>query len=304
MKVVDIFLATLVALIWGFNFVVIEIGLGSFPPILFSALRFLCAAFPAVLFLRRDGIDRRWILSIGFTLGVVMFSLLFIGMDVGMPAGLSSLVLQIQVVFTLVLSGILLHDSPTAWQRVGVVVAIGGIGLLAVEVHDTTTLLGLILVISAGFAWAVSNILMKLSGHIDMLRLIVWVSIVPPLPLLLISWMFEEGQMEAITSISWAGVGAIAYVGLISTVLAFAIWGRLFREYSPNTVAPFALLVPIFGIVSSTLVLRERFTTMELLSLCLVLTGLILVVLGPKVSRPIAVKWNRVVGGGQFRPKA
>lgn len=298
MKVVDTFLAILVALIWGFNFVVIKVGLGSFPPIFFSALRFLCAAFPAVLFLRRDGIDWRWILSIGFTLGVVMFSLLFIGMDVGMPAGLSSLVLQIQAVFTLVLSGMLLHDSPTVWQRIGVVVAFGGIGLLAVEAYDTTSFLGLILVISAGFAWAASNILMKLSGNIDMLRLIVWASIVPPLPLLLISWMFEEGQMEAITSISWTGVGSIVYVGLISTVLAFAIWGRLFREYSPNTVAPFALLIPIFGIISSALVLKERFTTTELLSLCLVLAGLILVVLGTKLSRAVIVKWNRFVGGG------
>lgn len=298
MKVVDIFLAILVALIWGFNFVVIEVGLDSFPPIFFSALRFICAAFPAFLFLRRGGIDWRWILSIGFILGVVMFSLLFIGMDAGMPAGLSSLVLQIQVVFTLVLSGILLHDSPSAWQRIGVVVAFGGIGLLAVEAYDTTSFLGLILVISAGFAWAVSNILMKMCGNIDMLRLIVWVSIVPPLPLLLISWMFEEGQIEAITSISWIGAGSIVYVGLISTVLAFAIWGKLFREYSPNTVAPFALLVPIFGILSSALFLNERFTATELLSLCLVLAGLTLVVLGTKLSRAVMAKWNRFAGRG------
>ena len=296
MKVVDVFLAVLVALIWGFNFVVIEVGLGSFPPIFFSALRFLCAAFPAVLFLRRGGIEWRWILSIGFTLGVVMFSLLFIGMDVGMPAGLSSLVLQIQVAFTLILSGILLHDSPTVWQRIGVVVAFGGIGLLAVEAYDTTSFWGLMLVISAGFAWAVSNILMKLSGNIDMLRLIVWASVVPPLPLLLISGIFEGGQMEAMKSISWTGAGSIVYVGLISTVLAFAIWGRLFREYSPNTVAPFALLVPIFGIISSAVVLRERFSATELLSLCLVFAGLILVVLGAKLSRAVIVKWNRLVG--------
>ena len=295
MKAVDVFLAVLVTMLWGFTFVVIEVGLGSFPPIFFSALRFLCAAFPAVLFLSRDGIDWRWILSIGFTLGVMMFGLLFIGMDNGMPAGLSSLVLQVQVVFTLLLSGLLLGEKSTSWQKIGVVVAFAGIGLLAVKAYVTTSFFGLLLVVSAGFAWAVSNILMKMSGKIDMLRLIVWVSIVPPIPLLLISWLFEEGQVEALSNISWTGVGAIFYLGLISTVLAFGIWGRLFREYSPNTVAPFSLLVPIFGVISSALVLKEEFTALDLTSFCLVLAGLILVVLGEKLFRAVVVKWNKLL---------
>ena len=252
MKITDVCLAIFVAFIWGFNFVIIEIGLDSFPPILFSALRFSCAAFPAVLLWGRGDIAWRWIISIGVILGIVMFAFLFIGMDLGMPAGLSSLVLQIQAVFTILLSIIILRDMPTIWQKIGIVVAFLGIGYLAVDKYETTSFLGFILVIASGFAWAVSNILMKRCGDIDMFRLIIWMSIIPPIPLFLISLIFEIGQMNALSNISWTGIGVILYTGLVSTVLAFAIWGRLFQKYSPNVVAPFSLLVPIFGIVSSS----------------------------------------------------
>jgi len=284
MKISDVSLAIFVAFIWGFNFVVIEIGLDSFPPILFSALRFSCAAFPAVLLCSRGDIEWRWIISIGVTLGIVMFSLLFIGMYVGMPAGLSSLVLQIQAVFTILLSIFILRDMPTIWQKIGIIIAFLGIGFLAVDKYETTSFLGFILVIASGFAWAVSNILMKRCGNINMFRLIIWMSIIPPIPLFLISLVFETGHLNALANISWAGAGSILYTGLISTILAFAIWGRLFREYSPNVVAPFSLLVPIFGIVSSFIVLDEKLTHIELIASCIVFGGLSLIVFGSKLA--------------------
>ena len=223
-----------------------------------------------------------------------MLSLVFLGMDLGLPAGLSSLVLQIQVVFTLLLSGILLHDPPSRWQKIGVAVALGGIGLLAVDMHDGATFPGLVLVVAAGFVWGISNMLLKLSRSVDMFRLIIWMSIVPPLPLLLISLIFEEGQAEAIAGVSWTGAGAILYTGLISTVLGFGLWGKLFKQYSPNTIAPFALLVPVSGIISSALVLGERFTVIELLSLCIVFAGLFMVIMEARLSSMPTPKWKRI----------
>ena len=284
MKITDVCLAVFVAFIWGFNFVVIEIGLDSFPPILFSALRFSCAAFPAVFLWGRGDIPWRWIISIGVVLGIVMFSLLFIGMYVGMPAGLSSLVLQIQAVFTILLSIFILRDIPTIWQKIGIIIAFLGIGFLALDKYETTNFLGFILVVASGFSWTVSNILMKRCGKIDMFRLIIWMSIIPPIPLLLISLVFETGHIIALSNISWAGAGAILYTGLISTVLAFAIWGRLFQEYSPNVVAPFSLLVPIFGIVSSFIMLDETFSHIELIASFIVFGGLSLIVFGSKLA--------------------
>ena len=220
----------------------------------------------------------------GITSRLIDFSLLFVGMALGMPAGLSSLVLQIQAVFTLLLSSLVLRDKPTLWQQTGIIIAFLGIGFLAIDKYETTSFIGLILVLASGFAWAISNIFMKLSGNIDMFRLIIWMSIIPPIPLFLISLLFEKGHIESILKISWTGAGSILYTAVISTVLGFALWGRLFREYSPNIVAPFALLVPIFGMVSSSIVLHENFTSIELLCSCLVFGGLFCIVFGPKLS--------------------
>lgn len=285
MKITDVLLALVVALCWGFNFVVIKVGLDSFPPILFSALRFACAAFPAVLIWGRAGIQWRWILSIGVILGTIMFTLLFVGMHLGMPAGLSSIVLQVQVVFTLILSGVVLHDRPAAWQTAGIAIAFAGIAVLILDRYETASFAGMLFVIGSGFAWAVANILMKQCGSIDMFRLMIWMSLVPPVPLVLVSLVFEEGQAAALADISLSGWGAILYTGLISTVLAYSLWGKLFQRYSPNVVAPFALLVPVFGILSSVVVLNESLSVFELIASCLVLTGLFFVVYGVKISK-------------------
>ncbi len=293
MKFTDVLLALVVALCWGFNFVVIKVGLDSFPPILFSALRFTCAAFPAMFIWGRGGIQWRWILSMGLILGTIMFTLLFIGMHLGMPAGLSSIVLQVQVVFTLILSGLILRDWPSLWQKLGITIAFAGIGLLVFDKYETASFAGMLFVIGSGFAWAIANILMKQCGSIDMFRLMIWMSLVPPIPLVLVSLIFEKGQIQALGHISLSGWGAVFYTGLISTVLAYSLWGKLFQRYSANVVAPFALLVPVFGILSSVVVLNESLSAFELTASCLVLAGLFFVVYGVKLSEFVAARLNR-----------
>ena len=292
MKFTDILLALVVALCWGFNFVVIKVGLDSFPPILFSALRFTCAAFPAVFIWGRGGIQWRWILSMGLILGTIMFTLLFIGMHLGMPAGLSSIVLQVQVVFTLILSGLILRDRPSVWQKVGITIAFAGIGLLILDKYETAGFVGMLFVVGSGLAWAIANIMMKQCGNIDMFRLMIWMSLIPPIPLVLVSLIFEEGQAQALANISLTGWGAIFYTGLISTVLAYSLWGKLLQRYSPNVVAPFALLVPVFGILSSVVVLNESLSVFELIASCLVLAGLFVVVYGVRISEFVAARLN------------
>lgn len=283
MKNKDIVLAIFIMFLWGFNFVVIKIGLDSFPPLFFSALRFLTAALPAVLLFDRGGVQWKWIISIGVLLGILVYGFLFVGMYMGMPAGLSSIVLQSQVIFTILFSMLLLKDAPSKWQIGGLVLAISGIVLLAIDKFETTSFWGLVLIIGAGLAWGLSNIMMKRAGNIDMFRLIIWMSLIPPLPLFLVSMVFESNQWQALTNITWTGASVLLYTGLISTVFAFAVWGKLFREYSPIIVAPFSLLAPIFGILSGVLVLNESLGTVELLASCLVLLGLVAIVFGPKL---------------------
>ena len=147
-----VLLAVLVAAIWGFNFVVLKIGLGEFPPILFSALRFLAAAVPAIFFVGRPSVAWRWVVSVGLVLGVAKFSFLFIGLNAGMPAGLSSLVLQSQVIFTAVFAAVVLRERPKPVQITGIALAVGGIGLIAWDYGLSSPLMGFLLVIAAAFA--------------------------------------------------------------------------------------------------------------------------------------------------------
>ncbi len=287
MPLAHICLAILVAAIWGFNFVVIKIGLQDFPPLLFCALRFALAALPLLSFRFPRPVAWRWIIGIGTMLGVVKFGLLFIGMKIGMPAGLSSLVLQSQVFFTILLSVLLLGDRPRPLHYAGMAVAVVGLVLIASELPNSPAgggdiVTGFMLCITAAAAWGVANILTKKSQAKDMLSLTLWISLVPPLPLLALSILFEGGVgavQTAVWSMSWQGFGALLYIAGPSTLLAFALWGFLLRSHAPSRVTPFALLVPIFGLLSGSLVLGETLTPLKFAAVALVFTGLAVTVL-------------------------
>src|SRR5262245_40818110 len=99
MKPADILLALLVVLIWGFNFVRIKIGCQGLPPLLFAALRFACAALPAVFFIKRPAVPWRLLAGYAMFQFALQFTLLFSGMKLGFPPGLASLVIQLQAFF-------------------------------------------------------------------------------------------------------------------------------------------------------------------------------------------------------------
>src|SRR5690606_19830508 len=124
-----VLLATLVAAMWGFNFVPIKVALDDFPPLLMGALRFT-AAVPAVLLVRRPPVPARWLVLVGVPLGVGQCGLLFIGMRMGMPAGLASVILQVQAIFTALFAALLLRERLGVRQVAGMVVAFGGVALI------------------------------------------------------------------------------------------------------------------------------------------------------------------------------
>ncbi len=279
MSLAHISLAVLATLIWGFNFVVVKVGLGSYPPLLFSALRFSVAFFPAVLWVKRNKVPWRWIVTIGWVMGVAVYSLIFVGLYLGASASASSVIVQIHVIFTLILSAIILRDRPPVWQWIGTFIAMIGIVMLMVDAGQHGTIIGLILVLGSALAWAVSTILLKMAGPVNMLSLMVWMCLIPPLPLLGLSLLFEKGQWQALQHTTLLGVGAIIYTGILSTVVAFWIWGKLISAYSPKVVAPFALLAPPFAMMASTLLLGERLDGIKIVAIALVLAGLLLVLL-------------------------
>ncbi len=202
-------LAVLVAALWGVNFVVIELGLDHFPPLLFSALRFLAAAVPAIFLLGRPSVAWKWVVGVGLVLGVGKFGLLFIGMDQGMPAGLSSLVLQIQAVFTALFAALALSERPGRIRVAGMAVALAGIAVAAVDEGAGGPVLAFVLVVGAAACWGVSNVFTRRAAPKDALTFMVWVSAVPVLPLLGLSLLFEgpDRDAEALASLDWSRGG-------------------------------------------------------------------------------------------------
>ncbi|MFI8308681.1 EamA family transporter [Streptomyces sp. NPDC085927] len=278
MRPSHVLLAVLVAAVWGVNFVVIEIGLGHFPPLLFSALRFLAAAVPAVFLVGRPKVAWKWIVGVGLALGVAKFGLLFVGMDAGMPAGLSSLVLQIQAVFTALFAFLLLGERPARIRLVGMAVALAGIGVAAVDEGASGPLGAFALVIAAAACWGVSNILTRRAAPADALNFMVWVSTVPVLPLLALSLLLEgpSRDLEALRALDLPGAGALLYVAWAATVFGFGAWGWLLRRHPASTVAPFSLLVPVFGMSSAALFLGEPVSPLRWCAAALLVGGVAL----------------------------
>ncbi|CAM3747453.1 EamA family transporter [Vibrio aquimaris] len=284
MKLNGICLSLLVVIIWGVNFSIIKIGLEELPPLLFSALRFTVVAIPAVFFIPFPKTSIWNVLGVGLFLGVLKFGFLFFAMKSDASAGLSSLILQAQVFFTIGLSIFIFKEKINQGQIIGIVLSSLGFSLFFIEAGTNITMLGLVLILMAAFFWAISNVIMKKTKDINLLNFMVWVCLIPPLPLLVLSYYTETSTpIELVLSASAKAWSALIYVSYASTLVAFAIWGWLLRNYTAVSVTPFALLIPVVGIITSSFVLQERLTNMELIGTLLIMSGLVICVLYNKI---------------------
>lgn len=272
----DLLLALVVIVVWGMNFVVIKVGLDDIPPMLLGALRFLLAAFPAVLFIKRPQLPLRWLLAYGATISLGQFAFLFSAMKVGMPAGLASLVLQSQAFFTLFFAALLLGERLRATNFIGLLIAAGGLLLIGMQGDRSMTLAGFVLTICAASMWALGNIVTRKVGQVNLVGLVVWGSLIPPIPFFALSWMLEGPQVieSALRGIGWSSVLVLLYLAFGATILGYSLWSRLLSRYPANTVAPFSLLVPVVGLTSAALLLDEHLGMMQAIGALLVMLGL------------------------------
>ena len=285
-------LAVAVTVIWGFNFVMIKAGLDELPPILLCALRFFFAAFPAIFFVQRPAIAFRHVLIFGLVMFALQFTLLFFGMAAGKTAGLASLLLQVQVFFTILLAVVFLDEKPSSWQIAGAIVAFSGIGLVAANLGGDISAVGMVLIIAAATSWGAGNLVSKRLGKIDMLALVIWGSFVAWPPLLLVSFIFEQDawNLAGFSGLTWHSAAAIGYNAYPVTLLGFAAWNWLMSHYPAATVAPFSLLVPVFGFASSAWVLDETIQPWKIGAATLIIAGLCINLLA---TRLLACNYRR-----------
>ncbi|ETK34501.1 EamA family transporter [Microbispora sp. ATCC PTA-5024] len=277
-------LAVGLAAVWGFNFVVMEAGLRHYPPLMYAALRFLLAAFPAVLVVGGPRVPWRWVLATGATLGVAQYGLLLLGMRAGMPAGLTSLVLQVQAVFTALFATVLLRERLGRRRVIGMAVAFAGLGLIAAGVVARSGAIpfgAFLLCVGAAAGWGAGNVATRRAAPPDSLRFMVWVSAVSAGPLLLLALVTEGAS--SLTSFTAEGVGAVMYTAFLSTLGGFGVWGWLLARYNASVVAPYSLLVPVFGLASAALVTGEPVSPVTVAAGGLILAGLLYANSRPRV---------------------
>jgi O-acetylserine/cysteine efflux transporter len=278
----DLALVLVVVSVWGFNFVPIRWALDSVPPFALAALRFLFAAIPAVLFVKRPDVSWGVLAAYGLAIGVFQFGFLVLGMRLGMPAGLSSLVIQVQVFFTIGLAAWWLHDRLSLHSLVGAAIALAGIVVLAA--HKVTagagpTLIGFALVIAAALSWGIGNVIVKRAAgrsDLDMLGVVVWASLVAPVPLAVASFAFEGGPdaWNAAAHMGWLPLACVLFMSYFATLFCYARWNALLHAYPTSVIAPFALLVPVSGLVSGAVFLNEALAPLQAAGAALVLAGL------------------------------
>ncbi|GAB3882904.1 EamA family transporter [Microbispora bryophytorum] len=278
-------LAVALAAVWGVNFVVMQTGLKHYPPLTYAALRFLLAAFPAVLVAGGPRVPWRWVVATGASLGVAQYGLLLLGMRAGMPAGLTSLVIQVQAVFTALFATALLGERLGPRRIAGMAVAFGGLGLIAAGVAAKSGAIpfgAFLLCVGAAAGWGLGNVATRKAAPPDSLRFMVWVSAVSAPPLLVLS-LVTEGP-SSLTSFTAEGVGAVLYTAFLSTLGGFAVWGWLLTRYDASVVAPYSLLVPIFGIASAALFTGEPISPLTVAAGALILAGLLFANTRPRTA--------------------
>ncbi len=282
-----VLLAVAVMVVWGANFVVIHVGLKDFPPLLFAALRFVFVVFPAIFFVGRPKVPARMVVGIGLFLSAGQFGFLFSAIHEGMPAGLASLVLQLQTVFTVALAVVVLGERPGTRQLAGSAVALAGIGIIAAGRAEGVPLLAFGLCVVAAASWGVGNIFTRQAQAPDPLALIVWSALVPPIPLAVASLLLEgPARMgDAIAHVGAGGLLALAYIVVGATFFGYGAWTFLMRQHPASVVAPFTLMVPVVGIAVAWIALGERPTLAELGGGLVVLAGLALTS-GLRLRRP------------------
>jgi O-acetylserine/cysteine efflux transporter len=302
MRLRDSALAVLVALIWGTNFVAIRTGLDSMPPLLFLTVRFVVVCVPAVFLVRRPALPWRDLALIGLFTSLGQFALMYLALHLGMPPGLSSLVLQAQVLLTVVIAALWLRERPSVPQRLGV--ALGGAGLVTIAVGRglSAPVLPLVVLVLAAVSWAIGNVLTRRAGALtgpgSGLGVTVWSGLVVPLPALALSLVVEGPATvtTALTHVQWSAMLSTAYTAYLSSLLGYGIWNTLLGRHPVATVTPYAMLVPVFGMAAAALAFGERPTTLEAVGGAVLLAGVGVAVLRQRRSAGVAVDIEPATG--------
>lgn len=277
----DALLALAIVFVWGTNFVVIRVALNALPPLFLASLRFVFVLLPACFFLPRPKVSWPNLVIYGVCIGMLQFGALFIAMNGHISPGLASLVVQMQVFFTIGLAMLRTGERLKSHQFAAFALALAGMGLIAAHNGHDTSFFGLALVLVAALGWAMGNQASREASNqekhqVNMLAYVVWAALFAIPPLLGLSlWLEGPAAIAAgiarATPVTWASV---LWQSVGNTMFGYSCWAWLLTRYPASTIAPMSLLVPVFGFGASALLLGEPLPAWKLEATVLIMAGL------------------------------
>ena len=273
----DSLLAALVALIWGLNFLVIDAGMAGVPPLVFLAARFVLVIVPAIFLVPRPAVSWRVLVAVGTLMSTGQFGFLYVALAVGMPPGLAALVLQAQVIFTIVLAAGLLREVPAPAQVVGVVLGSAGLAVVAAGRGEQVPLLALLLCLLAALSWAGGNVVTRAAGVRAGLSLVVWSAVVVPVPLLALALVVDgpAAVLGGIAAFGWPALLSTLYTAGLASLVGYGIFTGLLARNAASAVVPWVLLVPVVALTAAWLLLDQVPTTAETVGGVLMVAGVL-----------------------------
>ncbi|MES2582072.1 MAG: EamA family transporter [Pseudomonadota bacterium] len=289
--------ALAVVVIWGLNFVVMKVGLQGLSPMVLGALRFCAASLPFLLFVRLPAVPLRFLVAYGLAQGLGQFGFLFWGLQLGMTAGMASVVMQMQAFFTLLLAAPLLGERGRSWQWLGLVMALCGLVMIAMahgEGPGQMTLVGFVLTACAAFMWAVSNVVVRFAtrhGSYEPFNFVVWSSVFPILPFFGIAVWSEgwDAVARQVQGLDLVAMLSVAYLALLATLLAYTLWTGLLQRHPAGRVTPFSLLVPVVGLAAAGMFFGEVPLPLQWAGTGAVLLGLVI----NQTGSWVVARWTR-----------
>jgi O-acetylserine/cysteine efflux transporter len=286
----DILLSTILVTLWGVNFTVIKLGLDGVPSMLLVSLRYLLTSFPAVFFVKKPKTDMKYVVLYGLTVGVGQFACLFYAMQIGIPAGIASVVLQIQAFISPLMAMFFLKEKINSKQISGFIISAAGLILIATastgDSINRVPVSAFILMLAAPCFWAASNMIARIASdkaalkgeRLNMISLVVWSGLVPPVPMMGLALILDKPEtiLNVLLNLNSVSIFAVFYLAYAATLIGYGIWSILIASYPMSKVAPIPLLVPIVALLSARIVLSEQLSPLQWTGFIVILSGLVI----------------------------
>ncbi|MEZ5377951.1 MAG: EamA family transporter [Acidimicrobiales bacterium] len=287
----DSLLATLVATIWGCNFLVIEWGMSGVPPLLFVSIRFVAVVFPAILLVPRPEASWRTIIGVGTFMSLGQFTFLYVALDAGLPPGIAALVLQAQVVFTVAIAAVVLRERPHPQQVVGVFVGVIGLVLVGLGRGGDVAITAFGLCLLGALSWGIGNVVSRSSGVTGGLSLTVWSALMVPLPAFLLALVVHgpTAVAEGLGAFGWRSAVSTLYTSGLASLVGYGIFNTLLARHQSSQVVPFVLLAPVVAMSAAAALLDQRPNALEIAGAASMVGGVLIVLRSGRTSGPSAV---------------